>query len=121
MNSNQQHDQDEVDTGGSSRPDDPDVGLLESGKTSPEHSSTSQRQRQLSDEEDERLADDVLLGAKRIADHLTSILGVPVDEADVYYAHRMKKWPIGKYGALLIASKRRFARHAEKLTRGPTA
>lgn len=32
---------------------------------------------------------------------------------DVYYAHRMKEWPIGKYGALLIASKRRFARHAE--------
>ena len=30
--------------------------------------------------------------------------------SDLYYAHE-KEWPIGKYGALLIASKRRFARH----------
>ena len=30
-------------------------------------------------------------------------LGLPVNETDVYYLHRMKKWPIGKYGTLLIA------------------
>ena len=73
------------------------------------------------DDEDERLAGDVLLGAKRIAEHLTSILGVPVNETDVYYARRMQKLPIGKYGILLIASKRRLAKHVEKLTRGPVA
>jgi hypothetical protein len=66
----------------------------------------------------ERPADDVLLGAQRIAEHLTELLGVPVNAADVYYAHRAKKLPIGKYGALLIASKKRLGRHTNKLTRG---
>jgi hypothetical protein len=67
------------------------------------------------------LAGDVLLGAAKIAAHLTAILGEPIDADDVYYAHRMKKWPIGKYGALLIASKKRLNNHVEKITRGPTA
>jgi hypothetical protein len=125
MDSNQ-HDDESAD-----RPDDPAVVAAAAGKTTRERSRKNQRQRQpskrhnrgppLDEEPVERPADDVLLGARRIAEHLASILGVPVDDTDVYYAHRMKKWPIGKYGALLIASKRRFARHAEKLTRGPTA
>ena len=63
------------------------------------------------------LADDVLLGAKNIAEHITA-LGFPVNESDVYYLHRAKKWPFNKYGAFLIASKRRLTRHAEDLTRG---
>jgi hypothetical protein len=66
------------------------------------------------------LADDVLLGAKSIAEHITS-LGFPVDETDVYYLHRAKKWPFNKYGIFLIASKRRLTRHAEKLLRGSAA
>jgi hypothetical protein len=66
-------------------------------------------------------AGDALLGAKRIAEHIASILNVPVNESDVYYFTRAKKWPIGKYGALLIASKKRLNNHAEKMMRGPTA
>lgn len=72
-------------------------------------------------EGDAHLAGDALLGAKRIAEHIETILGVPVDEDDVYYFNRAKKWPIGKYGALLIASKRRLNSHAEKLMRGTPA
>ena len=116
---------------GSSRPPDPAVVAAAVGKTTtPKRSSKNSRQHQPSrrhnrgppdDESVKRLDDDILLGAKRIAEHLTTILGVPVSETDVYYAHRMKKLPIGKYGILLIASKRRFARHVEKLTRGSAA
>jgi hypothetical protein len=73
------------------------------------------------DEGDERLVSDLLVGARRIAEQITSILGDPVDEDDVYYFNRVQKWPIGKYGALLIASKRRLNSHAEKITRGSTA
>jgi hypothetical protein len=116
------HDHDEsVDTS-SSRPDDPDVVARESGKTTRKRSSANQRQRQSDDDNEpvERLADDVLLGAKRIAGHITA-LGFPVDETDVYYLHRAKKWPFNKYGVFLIASKRRLTDHAEKLLRGPTA
>ena len=64
------------------------------------------------------LAGDVLLGAKNIAEHITS-LGFPVDEIDVYYLHRAKKWPFNKYGVFLLASKKRLNRHAKELLRGP--
>ena len=47
---------------------------------------------------------DVLLGAKRIAEYITQVMGVPHNEDDIYYAHRAGKLPIGKYGAFLIAS-----------------
>jgi hypothetical protein len=67
-----------------------------------------------------RLADDVLLGAKSIAEHITS-LGFHVHENDIYYLHRAKKWPFHKYGAFLIASKSQLVRHAQKLLRGPAA
>jgi hypothetical protein len=98
-----QHNHDEgVDTG-SSRPPDPAVAA---GKPSPPRDSGE---------------GDVLLGAAKIAAHLTVVLDEPVDADDVYYAHRMRKWPIGKYGALLIASKRRLNNHVEKMTRGPSA
>ena len=63
------------------------------------------------------LADDVLLGAKNIAEHITA-LGFPVTEADVYYLRRAKKWPFNKYGAFLIASKTRLTRHAKELMHG---
>ena len=72
------------------------------------------------DERDKRLAGDALVGAKQIAEFITS-LGVPTDEDDVYYARRAKKLPIGKYGAELIASKTKLTRYVDKITRGPTA
>jgi hypothetical protein len=67
------------------------------------------------DDGDEHPAGDLLLGAKQIAEYMTS-LGIPTDENDVYYAHRAEKLPIGKYGAHLLASRRRLIRHVEKLT-----
>jgi hypothetical protein len=69
---------------------------------------------------DDGPAGDLLVGAKQIAEYITS-LGIPTDEDDVYYARRAKKLPIGKYGAELIASKTKLNRHADKITRGPTA
>ena len=82
-----QHDHENADTSGSSRPPHPAA-----------------------------VADDVLLGAKSIAEHITA-LGFPVDESDIYYLHRAKKWPFNKYGVFLIASKRRLTSHAKKLLR----
>jgi hypothetical protein len=68
--------------------------------------------------ENDDLAGDLLVGAGSIEAHLKQ-LGVP--DPDAYYLRRSGKMPIGKFGAHLIASKRRLARHAEKITRGPTA
>jgi hypothetical protein len=65
---------------------------------------------------DERLAGDLLVGADAIRDYLT-FLGMPAD-IDVYYLKRSGGWPIGKTGGdggSLIASKRRLARHAQKI------
>ncbi len=64
---------------------------------------------------DENEAGDLLVGAGPIEAFLEA-LGVP--NADAYYSRRAGKWPIGKYGANLIASKRKLKQHAEKLTRG---
>jgi hypothetical protein len=113
-----------------SRPDDPAVVAAATGKTTPERSDEGQSQHQPSqrhnrgppngDESVERIADDVLLGARRIAEHITA-LGFPIDENDVYYLHRVKKWPFHKYGAFLIASKRQLTRHAKEILRGAAA
>ena len=73
------------------------------------------------DDGDDRLAGDLLVGAARIAEHLSVLVGEPVDRDKIYYFHRAGKWPIGKHGAELIASKRKLARHADKITRGNTA
>jgi hypothetical protein len=74
-------------------------------------------------QEDERLAGDLLVGADAIRAYLI-FLGMPED-VDVYYLRRAGRWPIGKTAdgksANLIASKRRLARHAEKITRGQAA
>jgi hypothetical protein len=70
--------------------------------------------------EGDTTAGDLLVNAGPIAEYITS-LGVPVEKEEVYYLARAKKWPIGKYGAYLVASKTRLSRHAEKITRGPTA
>ena len=68
------------------------------------------------DEGDERLAGDLLIGATRIAEHISVLIGEPVDEDDVYYFRRAGKWPIGKHGAELIASRKKLNRHAQKIT-----
>ena len=68
------------------------------------------------EEGDKRLAGDLLVGATRIAEHISVLVGEPVDENDVYYFRRVQKWPIGKYGAELIASKTKLNRHAQKIT-----
>jgi hypothetical protein len=124
-----QHDQDaSADIGGAeeSRPDDPVVVAAAAGKTTPEHSTRPVRHHQVSQQhnrgpppgDDDDLAGDLLVGAEPIEAHLKH-LGVP--DPDAYYLRRSGKWPIGKYGANLIASKRRLNRHAEKITRGATA
>jgi hypothetical protein len=74
------------------------------------------------DDVDERSAGDLLVGADAIRDYLV-FLGMPAD-IDIYYLKRTGHWPIGKTagdGGSLIASKRRLARHTDKITRGPTA
>jgi hypothetical protein len=130
----QQHNEDEsADTGAedtaSSRPDDPIVAAAAAGKTTPECSSESPRQRlpsqrhnrgpPLDDDEEpvERLAGDLLVGAAAIRAYLVS-LGMP-GGIDIYYLKRAGRWPIGNTGGdggKLIASKRRLARHAQKIT-----
>ena len=62
----------------------------------------------------ERLADDLLLGAGRIAAFLTDLTGEEVTEDDVYYlaSKRSKtQWPISRFGPGLIASKKELAGH----------
>jgi hypothetical protein len=61
-----------------------------------------------SEKSSERLADDLLRGARRIG----NFLGVTEDA--VYYLRRSQKWPIAKMGKELIASKRQLTHHARK-------
>jgi hypothetical protein len=54
---------------------------------------------------------DLLRGAEAIRDYLRSLSSdSDWDVEDVYYAHRAKKLPIGKYGKDLISSKSKIAR-----------
>jgi hypothetical protein len=68
---------------------------------------------------------DLLVGAPAIHAYLVQ-LRMPTD-TDVYYLKRARNWPIGntatgaRTGGKLVASKRRPARHAEMITRGPSA
>jgi hypothetical protein len=57
----------------------------------------------------ERIADDLLIGARAIADEL----GVP--QASVYYLARIKRLPIGRLGRNLIASRAKLRRAAMAL------
>jgi hypothetical protein len=72
------------------------------------------------DDGDERLVGDLLVGADAIRSYLVS-LGMPENTCP-YYLRRAGKWPIGSVGrnSPLIASKRRLARHADKVARGPS-
>jgi hypothetical protein len=60
------------------------------------------------------LAADFLYGANAIAAFLTS-LGLPTDEQQVYYAHKKRRLPIGRYSKYLIASKRKLVRAVQAL------
>jgi hypothetical protein len=75
------------------------------------------------DEGDERAAGDLLVGAAAIRAFLVH-LGMP-EGTDPYYLKRTGDWPIGNTGAggggKLIASKRRLARHTDKIARGSSA
>jgi hypothetical protein len=62
-----------------------------------------------------RFAEDLLLGAEAISDHLNS-LGFQINEDGVYYAHRVQTWPISKHGKYLIATRSGLTRHAKKIT-----
>jgi hypothetical protein len=57
-----------------------------------------------------KLADDMLMGAEAIAEELG------ISTAQVYHYARLKRLPIGKLGATLIASKRQLQRACAKLT-----
>jgi hypothetical protein len=107
-----------------SRPDDPAVIAAAAGKTTPEHKSDNAAQQLLPSRQhnrgpplDDDLAGDLLVGREAIRQYLT-YLGMPAG-ADIYYLKRIG-WPIGKNGnarsAGLIASKRRLARYALKIT-----
>ncbi len=57
-------------------------------------------------------AEDLMIGAAPIA----RFLGVPPRQ--VYYLAAQKRLPVGHLGNLLIASKRRLAKHMDEITAG---
>jgi hypothetical protein len=65
--------------------------------------------------DDERFTADLLRGATRIAAYLRE-LGEDVEPGNVYYLRKSGKYPIGRHGGELIASKRQLARHAKKIS-----
>jgi hypothetical protein len=60
------------------------------------------------------MAEDFLFGADAIAAFLTS-LGLPTNEQQVYYAHKIGRLPIGRYSKYLISSKRKLTRAVQEL------
>jgi hypothetical protein len=70
-------------------------------------------------DEAEGAAGDILVGFTPIRTYLIS-LGMP-ESTNPYYLKRSGNWPIGntgRDGGQLIASKRRLARHAQKIAAG---
>ena len=66
-------------------------------------------------DDEERLADDVLVGGLNIKAFCVTVLGLP-ENTDPYWLKR-RGWPIGNlHGSAgsLIASKRRLRRHVQK-------
>jgi hypothetical protein len=127
MDTDQHHENESTETGAEdttpSRPDDPAVIAAAAGKTTPEHKSDNAAQQLQPSQQhnrgppDDDLAGDLLVGREAIRQYL-AYLGMPAG-ADIYYLKRIG-WPIGKSGsaksATLIASKRRLARYAQKIT-----
>ena len=62
----------------------------------------------------ERVADDVLRGAQAIGE-----MSWGCNPEDVYYLHKTQKYPIGKLGKTLIASRQQLRRHHRALTKKP--
>jgi hypothetical protein len=62
----------------------------------------------------DKVGDDLLIGAEAIGGELN------LSPSEVYYAFRKKKWPIGKYGSQLIASKSKLRRAARAITETST-
>lgn len=60
--------------------------------------------------DDERVADDLLKGVAEIA----AFLGVETSE--VYYLAKCKRYPFGRLGKLLVASKRQLRRAHRVMT-----
>src|SRR5262245_45348534 len=74
-------------------------------------------------QEGERLASDLLVGAEAILNYLIFLGVLPADAEvdDVYYRKRTGRWPIGNTagdGGKLIALKSRLARHVQKIAAG---
>jgi len=76
-------------------------------------------------QEEERLAGDLLVGADAILAYLIflGVLPADADVDDIYYLKRTGRWPIGNTagddgGGKLLASKRRLARHSHKIAAG---
>jgi hypothetical protein len=61
-------------------------------------------------QQQERLADDLLVGCRAIADEL----GIPLHA--VYYLAKKQRLPIGRLGRTLIASRKKLRRAADALT-----
>jgi hypothetical protein len=61
---------------------------------------------------EQTLANDLLRGARRIGKYIGAT------EDQVHYLYRSRKWPIGKLGKDLIASKAQLTKHANKITAG---
>jgi hypothetical protein len=64
----------------------------------------------------DRFAADLLRGAVRIAAYLNELGETDVKPENVYYLRKSSKYPIGRHGGELIASKRQLARHAKKIS-----
>jgi hypothetical protein len=58
----------------------------------------------------ERVGDDLLVGAAAIGAEMN------MSDSEVYYAHKKKLLPIGKWGKHLISSRSKLRRHAGAIT-----
>ena len=71
----------------------------------------------LDDQSDnERFAADLLRGAVAIAAYLNELGETDVKPGNVYYIKKCQKYPIGRHGGELIASKRQLTKHAKKIS-----
>jgi hypothetical protein len=66
--------------------------------------------------DNERFAADLLRGAERIAAYLNELGEEDVEPQDVYYIKKSGKYPIGRHGRDLIASKRQLRNHSRKIS-----
>ena len=65
--------------------------------------------------ENERFVADLLRGAAAIAAFLNELGETDVRPGNVYYLRKSGKYPIGRHGGELIASKRQLTKHAKNI------